>query len=106
MDGLIQKEVLLMRHSRPACLGLALLAAASLPVPAVAQVNANDEVSDRIMIIHQQRGTLAPGTRPKCFGPGMDETVSRAFFQCPWDRPNGLPRPPTIRSLWGLTGSN
>lgn len=91
--------------TRIAVLVLSLLATSAAALPAGAQ-NFDDETRDRVLLIHQSRGTLAPGTRPKCFPTRMDETVASSQWQCPWDRPNGQPRLPTVRSLWGLTGSN
>lgn len=90
--------------TRPARLALAaLLFAAS--VGAAGAQGLEDETRDRVLIIHQSRGTLAPGTAPKCFPPNVDDTVARSQYQCPWSRPNGQPRYPTARSLWGLLGS-
>lgn len=65
-----------------------------------------DETRDRVLLVHQSRGTLAPGTRPKCFPTRMDDTVASSQYQCPWDRPNGQPRLPTARSLWGILGGH
>lgn len=65
-----------------------------------------DETRDRVLIIHQSRGTLAPGTRPRCFPPSVDETVGRSQYQCPYDAPSGRPPYPTARSLWGILGSH
>ncbi len=91
--------------TRIAVLALSLLAASAAALPARAQTF-DDETRDRALLLHQSRGTLAPGTRPKCFPARMDETVASSQWQCPWDRPNGQPRLPTIRSLFGLTGTN
>lgn len=63
-----------------------------------------DETRDRVLLVHQSRGTLAPGTRPKCFPARMDDTVASSQYQCPWDRPNGRRPLPTARSLWGILG--
>jgi hypothetical protein len=72
--------------------------------PAFAQPIMQDETRDRVLLMHQSRGTLAPGTRPKCFPSNVDDAVARAQFQCPWDPPNGQPRFPSARSFWGLAG--
>jgi hypothetical protein len=64
-----------------------------------------DETRDRILLVHQSRGTLAPGTRPKCFPTRVDDTVASSQYRCPWDRPNGQPVYPTARSFWGLLGN-
>ncbi|KAF0137202.1 MAG: hypothetical protein FD152_634, partial [Xanthobacteraceae bacterium] len=42
-----------------------------------------DETRDRVLLVHQSRGTLAPGTRPKCFPARMDDTVASSQYQCP-----------------------
>lgn len=76
------------------------------PLAAHAQPTIVDETTDRVLILHASRGTLAPGTKPKCFSPNMDETSTRAFLQCPWEPANGRPRAPTARSLFGLLGTN
>mgnify|MGYP001472133251 CR=1 FL=1 len=90
------------RHIAPALLALALAA-----WPAVSHgAGLEDETRDRVLLIHQSRGTLAPGTRPKCFPAWMDDTVAASQYQCPWERPNGQPRLPTARSLWGILGPN
>lgn len=83
----------------------AALLALAAAMPAHAQSGLDDETRDRVLLIHQSRGTLAPGTRPKCFPARMDETVASAQFQCPWGRPNGQPNLPTARSFWGLVGN-
>lgn len=80
----------------------ALLLASSLP--AFAQPVMQDETRDRVLLLHQSRGTLAPGTRPKCFPSNVDDAAARAHFQCPWDAPNGQPRFPSARTFWGLAG--
>ena len=64
-----------------------------------------DETRDRVLLVHQSRGTLAPGTRPKCFPARVDETVASSQFQCPWDAPNGRRPYPTARSFWGVFGN-
>lgn len=84
--------------------GLAALVTIGAALPASAQAM-QDETRDRVLLIHRERGTLAPGTRPKCFPSNVDDTVARSQFQCPWDQPGGQPRYPTIRSFWGLTGN-
>jgi hypothetical protein len=89
---------------RPALAALALIAAIGGPAATARAQGLDDETRDRVLIIHQSRGTLAPGTRPKCFPPNVDDTVARSQFQCPWERPNGQPRYPTARSLWGILG--
>lgn len=85
---------------------VALAASLSLPLPAHAQLNSpQDETRDRVLLIHQSRGTLAPGTRPKCFSANHDDRVAGAQFQCPWDPPNGQRQMPTARSFFGLFGN-
>ena len=83
--------------------GLAALIGA-ISMPAFAQPIMQDETRDRVLLIHQSRGTLAPGTRPKCFPSNVDDTVARAQFQCPWEATNGRPRFPWAQRLWGLAG--
>ena len=89
-------------------LSLALLATVlALPaaLPARAQSGLDDETRERVLLTLQSRGHLAPGTRPKCFPAGMNETVTAGHFRCPWDRPNGQPRLPSAQSLWGILGN-
>lgn len=97
------------RKSRTArWLSLALLATVlALPaaLPARAQSGLDDETRERVLLTLQSRGHLAPGTRPKCFPAGMNETVTASQFNCPWDRPNGQPRLPSAQSLWGILGN-
>jgi len=64
-----------------------------------------DETRDRVLLIHQSRGTLAPGTAPKCFPSNVDDTVAGSQYQCPTARRNGQPRYPTARSFWGIFGN-
>lgn len=89
-------------------IGVAALALAALTLtasPGFARGGGlEDETRDRVLLVHQSRGTLAPGTRPKCFPARMDDTVASSQYQCPWDRPNGRTRLPTARSLWGILG--
>ena len=80
----------------------ALILAASMP--AFAQPIMQDETRDRVLLVHQGRGTLAPGTRPKCFPSNVDDAVARTQFQCPWEANNGRPRFPSAQSFWGLAG--
>lgn len=91
--------------TRTIAAGLAALVVAASAGMASAQ-SMIDETRDRVLIIHQSRGTLAPGTRPKCFPPSVDETTARAFYQCPAEAPNGRRPYPTARSFWGLTGND
>lgn len=77
-----------------------------LSCAASAQPAMLDETRDRVLVIQQTRGHLAPGVQPKCFPSYMDETVSRAFFRCPNEAPNGRRDLPTVRSFWGLIGQN
>lgn len=84
--------------------GLAALLSVGAVLPVSAQ-SIQDETRDRVLLIHRQNGTLAPGTRPKCFPGNVDDTVASSQYQCPWDQPNGRPRYPTARSFWGLTGN-
>lgn len=96
------------RSGAPRLLRLALVAAVlTLPatLPARAQSGLDDETRDRVLLTLQSRGQLAPGTRPKCFPAGMNETVTTGQFRCPWDRPNGQPRLPSAQSLWGILGN-
>jgi hypothetical protein len=87
----------------------ALALAALVAISATAHVRADpamdDETRDRVLLVHQSRGTLAPGTRPKCFSAKIDDTVASSQFRCPWDPPNGQPRFPSALSLWGLLGN-
>ncbi len=86
---------------------LALTAVVLAAPPALSRgAGLEDETRDRVLLVHQSRGTLAPGTRPKCFPARMDDTVASSQYQCPWDRPNGRPRLPTARSLWGILGGH
>lgn len=84
--------------------GLAALAAIPLLAVSAGAQALQDETRDRVLLIHQSRGTLAPGTRPKCFPSNVDDTVARSQYRCPWEGPNGRPNYPTARSLWGLFG--
>ncbi|WP_439572209.1 hypothetical protein [Phreatobacter sp.] len=93
-----------MKHIAVAGLAAILLAAGGSAVRAEPSVL--DETRDRVLIIHQSRGTLAPGTRPRCFPPSVDETVARSQYQCPFDAPSGRPPYPTARSLWGIFGNH
>jgi hypothetical protein len=77
----------------------------SAGLPAQAQTRLYDETRDRALLVLQSRGMLAPGTRPDCFPPQVDQTVASSQFRCPWDPPNGQPRFPSALSLWGLLGN-
>jgi hypothetical protein len=91
--------------TRIAAAGLAALLLTGTGGIARAEPSMLDETRDRVLIIHQSRGTLAPGTRPRCMPPQVDETVGRSQYQCPWDAPSRRPPYPTARSFWGLLGS-
>lgn len=90
---------------RPAVLALA-AAVVTMTLVAGRASPLEDETRDRVLLTHQSRGTLAPGTRPKCFPSGVDDTVAASQYRCPWERASRLPRYPTIRSGWGLFGSD
>lgn len=86
---------------------LAFVFLAGAPLVAAAQTGPgglDDEIRDRILISLQQRGGLAPGTRPKCFPAHINDTVAAARFQCPTAAPNGQQRFPSAQSLWGILG--
>lgn len=92
-----------MTRLAAACLAALLVASAGGALRA--EPSMLDETRDRVLIIHQSRGTLAPGTRPRCMPPQVDETVGRSQYQCPFDAPSGRPAYPTARSFWGLFGN-
>lgn len=90
-----------MTRAIPTALAALLIAASA--GAASAQVM-QDETRDRVLLVHQSRGTLAPGTAPKCFPSNVDDTVAGSQYQCPTARRNGQPRYPTARSFWGVFG--
>ncbi|KAA5599896.1 hypothetical protein [Blastochloris sulfoviridis] len=46
-----------------------------------------DEIPDRFLLVMQERGGLAPGTRPTCFAAWKTQVTEAYYKPCPWDQP-------------------
>ena len=46
-----------------------------------------EEIRDRYLLVMQERGGLAPGTRPTCFPAWKTQMVEHYYKSCPWDEP-------------------
>jgi hypothetical protein len=58
-----------------------------------------EEIRDRYLLVMQDHGGLAPGTRPTCFAAWKTQVTEAYYKSCPWDEPRRPQRP--VRS-WDL----
>jgi radical SAM superfamily enzyme len=52
-----------------------------------------EEIRDRYLLVMQEHGGLAPGTRPTCFPAWKTQIVEHYYKTCPWDEPRRPRRP-------------
>ena len=46
-----------------------------------------DEIRNNYLLVMQERGGLAAGTRPSCFPAWKTQVVEHHYKACPWDQP-------------------
>ncbi|ALK09759.1 hypothetical protein [Blastochloris viridis] len=64
-----------------------MVAAAVLVLGGTACLAEEEEIRDRYLLVMQERGGLAPGTRPACFAAWKTQVTEAYFKSCPWDAP-------------------
>lgn len=64
-----------------------LVVAAAVLIPWAACSAQEEEIRDRYMLVMQDRGGLAPGTRPACFAAWKTQVTEAYYKTCPWDVP-------------------